>query len=75
MAFDLSKFINLAREFKKNNPNADVHDFLDTDNFYQSLPEHDKKFALKKIIKVFESSTPADERTSVEAVQLSEELK
>lgn len=72
---NLSKFINLAHKFKKNNPNSNVYDFFNKNDIYKNLSEHERRFIIKKVINVFEESVPLNQRTTVDEIQLMEETK
>lgn len=75
MQLYVSKFLNKARDYHKANPNASEYDFLDSDDYYKRLDRHDRKFALKKLILVFESNVPQANRLTVDELELREMLK
>ena len=75
MSFDVSKFLNKARDFKKANPDATEYDFLNSDSYYKNLCEYDRKFALKHLIKIFEQNIREEDRQTIDNLQCCEEIK
>ena len=54
---DESKFLNDARDFHKNNPNASVYDYINQSNYYKYLSDYDKKHYTKKLSKIFDEDS------------------
>ncbi len=69
MSFDVSTFLNKARDFKKLNPSATEYDFLKSNNYYKKLCEYDRKFALKHLINIFEQNIKEEDRQTVDCLQ------
>ena len=75
MSLTISTFLNMAKNYKKANPNADEFDFLNSGNYYKSLDEHDRRFALKKLIEQYEPNVPKQYRRTGDELQCNEILK
>lgn len=53
---NLPKIFNQARDFKNNNPNVSVYDFLNEYNYtQQALGTHDYNFLVRKLGSIFKT--------------------